>query len=161
MVPSVPGSPSWAECVSCQGSVPGQINHSFLFNLSHKCDIQELQLALAGNLCLWETAVCVDFSAALLHPSLPNAMSSLAHRSMAAETPVLTQGSRNSFCCLFTVWSRSMLLCVSQWKNYIFLSPDTWSDRQHCWFIPAFNSCASRPGRSESRLLEEWQNSNV
>lgn len=59
VVPSVPGSPSWAECVSCQGSAPGQINHSFLFNLSHKCDVQELELALAGNLCLWETAVCL------------------------------------------------------------------------------------------------------
>lgn len=65
---------------------------------------------LAGNLCLWDAfllvcvCVCVEtislWSALLLHPSLPNAMSSRAHQSMARETAMLHQVSHYSRCFL-------------------------------------------------------------
>lgn len=97
------------ESVPRQAPAPHQISHLFLFNLSHKRDIQRLVLMLAGNLCLWDAflVMCV-YVWWLLHcvvlysssPSLPNALSSLAHQSMARESAVLHQASHYSLCLL-------------------------------------------------------------
>lgn len=66
---------------------------------------------------------------------------------------------------LLTTW-----VCDHVWCYYVsrqksshkvpYFSPDTWSGVQRRWFIRAINSCASTPGRGESRLLEEKQNKN-
>lgn len=82
---------------------------------------------LAGNLCLGGAfllvcAVTISLcSALLLYPSFLNAMSSLAHQSMARETAMLHQASHYSLCLLsmprlannVSVWSRLEPLCGS------------------------------------------------
>lgn len=114
---------------------------------------------------------CVSlWSALLLHPSLPNAMSSLAHQSMARETAVLHQASHYSLCFLskpglLTTWVCDQVwsCCVSPQKSshkVPYFSPDTWSGIRHCRFIHTINSCANTPGRCGSGLLEERQNTN-
>lgn len=60
--------------------------------------------------CVVTISLC---SALLLHPSLPNAMSSLAHHSVARETAVLHQASHYSLCLL------SMLGLLTTWACVI------------------------------------------
>lgn len=97
-------------------------------------------------------------------------MSSLAHQSVARETAMLHQVSHYSLPFLSMQGLLTTWVCDHVWCYYVsrqksshkvpYFSPDTWSGVRRRWFIHAINSCASTPGRGETRLLEEKENKN-